>query len=60
MDFIGVYPEQLAASGYTHLIFSFAYIDPSSYQIAPMDTDQESLWGRLTALKETNPGLKVW
>lgn len=45
---------------YTHLNFAFAYIDPSTFRIAPMDAATASRYGQLTALKSRQPGLKVW
>jgi chitinase len=53
-------PEDIPASSYTHLYFSFASVDPSSFAVAPMDADQVGLYSRTTALKTAHPGLEVW
>jgi chitinase len=34
------------------LIFSFLYIDPDTYEITPMASNQEDLYVRFTALKD--------
>ncbi|KAF6235801.1 hypothetical protein HO173_005996 [Letharia columbiana] len=55
-----VTPEELNLSGFTHINFAFAFFDPSSFQIAPMDSNSASLLGRFTALKEKYNGLETW
>lgn len=55
-----VWPETLKVDGYTHINFAFAFIDPKTYAIAPMDSSQQSLFARITALKDINPSLEVW
>ena len=53
-------PEEIAFGAFTHLNFAFAFIDPSSFKIAPMAQDQVDLYRRTTRLKELNPGMEVW
>lgn len=53
-------PEQLPAGAYSHLNFAFAFVDPSSYKVAPMSALDVTLYPRFTGLKDTNPGLKTW
>lgn len=53
-------PEQIPIGAYTHLNFAFAFINPSSYAIAPMDQDQVNLYKRVTRLRSLNPGMEVW
>ncbi len=53
-------PEQIPTSAYTHLNFAFAFVDPKTYAIAPMASDQVELYKRTTSLKELNPGMEVW
>ena len=53
-------PEDIPAGAYTHINFAFAFVDPSSYKIAPMAADQVSLYKRVTGLKDFQPGLEVW
>lgn len=55
-----VAPEQVPAGAYTHLNYAFAFVDPSSYQIAPMSELDISLYPRFTGIKENNPGLQTW
>ncbi|KAH8423010.1 glycoside hydrolase family 18 protein [Aspergillus melleus] len=45
---------------YTHINFAFAYIDPSTFRVAPMDTATASRYRQVTALKARQPGLEVW
>ncbi|KAK6341134.1 hypothetical protein TWF696_008221 [Orbilia brochopaga] len=53
-------PEEVPASGLTHLNFAFAFITPNSYDVVPMPETSPNLFSRTTALKSTYPGLKVW
>ncbi|KAF3196307.1 hypothetical protein TWF106_005016 [Orbilia oligospora] len=53
-------PEEVPASGMTHLNFAFAFITPDTYDIIPMPNTDPKLFSRTTALKSTYPGLKVW
>ncbi|KAE8453201.1 hypothetical protein EG329_011268 [Mollisiaceae sp. DMI_Dod_QoI] len=53
-------PEQIPIGAYTHLNFAFAFINPSTYQVAPMAENQVNLYKRVTALKQSNPGMEVW
>lgn len=42
----------------THLFFSFGYITPGDFNVAPMDDQDPDLFRQMTALKSKNPGLK--
>lgn len=53
-------PEDIPIGGYTHLNFAFLYIDPDLYTITPMETSQQDLYSRVTALKKRKTDLKVW
>ncbi|KAF2022761.1 glycoside hydrolase, partial [Setomelanomma holmii] len=55
-----VAPEDLNLNGFTHINFAFAFFDPSSFQIAPMDGKTGVLYNRFTGLKSTNQGLKTY
>jgi chitinase len=55
-----VMPEDLNLAGFTHLNFAFAFFDPSSFQIAPMDSNSASLYSRVTNLKSKYTSLQVW
>ena len=54
------FPEDLLSSVYTHLNYAFAFVDPSSFKVAPMADLDVSLYPRFTALKNLNPGLETW
>ncbi|KAJ5111485.1 hypothetical protein N7532_002020 [Penicillium argentinense] len=51
-------PEEIPVGGYTHLIFSFLYIDPDTYEMTPMESNQTDLYARFTALKDY--GVETW
>ncbi|KAI8631443.1 family 18 glycosyl hydrolase [Xylariaceae sp. FL1651] len=55
-----VSPEDLNLNGFTHINFAFAFFDPSSFQIAPMDEPSGTLYSRFTALKNSRSGLQTW
>ena len=52
-----MYPEDLLAGSYTHLNFAFAFIDPTSFAVAPMSPEDVGLYKRFIGLKDTYPGL---
>lgn len=43
-----VSPEDLNLNGFTHINFAFAFFDPSTFEIAPMDTASGKLYSRFT------------
>lgn len=48
-------------SALTHINFAFAFVDPGTYAIVPMDSrTPTSLFSETTDLKVKNPGLKVF
>lgn len=53
-------PENIPIGGYTHINFAFLYIDPDLYTITPMETSQQELYSRVTALKKRNKDLEAW
>lgn len=55
-----MYPEDLLVTQYTHLNYAFAFIDPNSFEVAPMAELDKELYPRFTALKQQNPGLETW
>jgi chitinase len=57
---VGQYPETLVAAGYTHINAAYPWIDPDNFTVAYTTGTDNDIWSRLTALKETNPGLQVW
>jgi chitinase len=45
----------------THLNFAFAFIDPSSFDIVPMDAQTpSSLFSDAASAKAINPSIQVW
>lgn len=57
---VDIYPEQIDTAAFTHLNFAFALIDPITFHVAPMSTNDPTLYKRITNLKSSNAGLKVW
>ncbi|KAL3418044.1 glycosyl hydrolase family 18 [Phlyctema vagabunda] len=55
-----VAPEDLNLDGFTSMNFAFAFFDPTTFQISPMDANGASLYSRFTALKENKAGLETW
>ena len=55
-----MYPEGIPTAAYTHLNYAFAFIDPSSFNVAPMASTDVALYKRFTGLKDSNPGLQTW
>uniref|UniRef100_A0A093XWV3 chitinase n=2 Tax=Talaromyces marneffei PM1 TaxID=1077442 RepID=A0A093XWV3_TALMA len=55
-----VYPEDLQMTAYSHLNFAFAFVDPKTFEVAPMSEGDTALYPRFTALKTYNPGLETW
>lgn len=51
--------KDIPVGALTHAHFSFAYITPGTYQIAPMDDLDPDLFNDFTAIKASNPGLKA-
>jgi chitinase len=44
----------------SHLNVAFAYIQPNTFEIAPMPKTSEDIFAQLTNLKRKAPGLKIW
>ncbi|KAJ8123757.1 hypothetical protein ONZ43_g362 [Nemania bipapillata] len=51
--------KDIPVGALTHAHFSFAYITPGTFQIAPMDDLDPDLFNDFTAIKASNPGLKA-
>lgn len=54
-----VTPSQLDTTGYTHLFFSFAFIDPNSFVVTPAHPDDIPLMKEFTDLSKGGK-LKTW
>jgi hypothetical protein len=52
--------SQIPAAALTHVNLAFAYINPETFDIIPMDGLQESLFTKITNLKTVNPALKAY
>ncbi|KAI1774392.1 hypothetical protein F4818DRAFT_442540 [Hypoxylon cercidicola] len=54
-------PTDIAVDALTHINFAFAYIEPGSYKVVPMDGQTpESLFREVPNLKSIKPDLKVF
>ncbi|KAI8625119.1 hypothetical protein F5Y19DRAFT_277848 [Xylariaceae sp. FL1651] len=51
-------PSQINTTGLTHLILAFVSIDPTSFEIVPVDSRDVPLYTEFTALKTAN--LQTW
>lgn len=49
--------SQIDTTGLTHLVFSFATIDPKTFAVGPMHPDDEKLYADFLALKD---GSRKW
>ncbi|KAK7994851.1 hypothetical protein PG990_013624 [Apiospora arundinis] len=54
-----VAPDQLNTTGYTHLFYSFASIDPSTFRIAPAHSDDPKMMREFTKLSSGGK-LQTW
>lgn len=55
-----VSPSDLNLDGFTHVNFAFAFFDPSTFEMSPMDSNAASLYSDFTDLKSTYSGLETW
>lgn len=53
-------PEEIPFGQYTHLIFSFATINPKTYEISPGDYHTEDMMSRIGSIKIIQPNIKIW
>ena len=54
-----VSPKQLDTTGYTHLFFSFAFIDPNTFSVVPAHEDDVAMMKEFTDLSKDRD-LKTW
>lgn len=52
--------DDVPVSSLTHLNLAFAYIEPKTFKIVPMDRMGEDVFSQITNLKQKAPGLKIW
>ncbi|KUJ13269.1 glycoside hydrolase [Mollisia scopiformis] len=53
-------PSDLDLTGLTHINFAFAYFDPTTFQVTPMDPDDMKLYPQFTELKKQKSSLRTW
>jgi chitinase len=53
-----VSPRQINTRGLTHLLYAFAFFDPSTFEMMPMHADDVPLYGEFTGLKRND--LQTW
>lgn len=53
-------PEQIPYGQYTHIIFSFATINPSTFEVSPGNHQTEYMMTRIGAIKLLQPDIKIW
>lgn len=61
---IGMSMEDIPVDGLTHIYYSFAYIQPNTYKIVPMQDEKDGsltteTFTEFTALKRKNPSLRA-
>ncbi|EFZ04198.1 glycoside hydrolase family 18 protein [Metarhizium robertsii ARSEF 23] len=53
-------PEEIPYGAYTHLIFSFATINPKTFEVSPDNYKTEDMMERIGTMKLLQPDLKIW
>ncbi|KAF2008423.1 glycoside hydrolase family 18 protein [Aaosphaeria arxii CBS 175.79] len=53
-------PKDLDLTGFTHMNFAFAFFNPTTFEMMPMDAGDPTLYTEFTNLKESYPGLQTW
>lgn len=53
-------PEEIPYGAYTHLIFSFATINPNTFEVSPGNYKTEDMMERIGTMKLLQPDLKIW
>lgn len=53
-------PEAIPYGQYTHIIFSFATINPSTFQVSAGNSETEYLMSRIDSIKVIQPDIKIW
>uniref|UniRef100_A0A8H7XJL8 Chitinase n=1 Tax=Psilocybe cubensis TaxID=181762 RepID=A0A8H7XJL8_PSICU len=54
------FPQNIPASGYTHLNYAFASIDPNTFEVVPALADDIPNYTAFTGLKQANSNLKTY
>ena len=53
-------PEEIPYGQYTHIIFSFATINPSTFKVSAGDDQTENFMSRISSIKLVQPDIKIW
>lgn len=53
-------PEEVPFGYYTDIIFSFATIDPNTFEIQAGDSKTAQFMQRISAIKLIQPDIKIW
>ncbi|GJC89959.1 killer toxin subunits alpha/beta [Colletotrichum liriopes] len=53
-------PEAIPYGQYTHIIFSFATINPNTFKVSVGDSQTEYLMSRIGSIKVIQPDIKIW
>ncbi|GFP59293.1 chitotriosidase-1 [Trichoderma asperellum] len=53
-------PGDMDLTGFTHMNFAFAYFNPTTFEMMPMNAGDPALYSQFTDLKTTYPGIKTW
>ncbi|KAL4723086.1 hypothetical protein ACLX1H_010327 [Fusarium chlamydosporum] len=53
-------PEEIPFGMYTHIIFSFATINPKTFTVSAADSHTEYIMSRIDAIKVLQPDIKIW
>ncbi|KAL5351063.1 hypothetical protein ACLOAV_004638 [Pseudogymnoascus australis] len=53
-------PEEIPYGQYTHIMFSFATINPSTFKVSAGDYQTEYMMSRIGAIKFLQPDIKIW
>jgi chitinase len=53
-------PSWIRTDSITHLYVAFASIEPSTYEVVPMEGTSTDIFTKIMALKESAPGLKIF
>ncbi|OAK93414.1 hypothetical protein IQ06DRAFT_236443, partial [Phaeosphaeriaceae sp. SRC1lsM3a] len=52
--------DDIPVDSLTHLNLAFAYIQPKTFEIVPMEKMSEKTFSQIANLKQKAPGLKIW
>lgn len=53
-------PEEIPFGQYTHIIFSFATINPKTFEVSAGDSKTKDIMSRIGTIKILQPDIKIW